>query len=185
MLVIRKSDDRIFAFGPECSIDAKGIYSPGQFLPFNALASSGVAPVQADFEVVQTNLEPVGHYHQGFSHQWSGSAIESVAGYTPPTPATPDKWEGCIALQRGDFIGVVSTVLGSHYVTLRADAAFVPIWDIIMSSDKIDPHDREKDFKNLIARMKATDLASAPGTKMLTTTQEDAIIAAWKQRQAA
>jgi hypothetical protein len=86
MLVIRISDSRIFASGATCSIDAKGIYSPGQFLPFNALSSGGVTPTQAQFETVATSLEPQGHYHAGFSHQWSGTAIESVPGYTPPAP---------------------------------------------------------------------------------------------------
>lgn len=107
MLVIRKSDSRIFAFGAACSIDAKGIYSPGQFLPFSALSSSGVTPTQADFEVVATNAAPSGHYHQGFSHQWSGSAIESVPGYNPPTPPAPTEGRD---LTKREFLTVTTAV---------------------------------------------------------------------------
>lgn len=123
-----------------------------------------------------------GSYRRAWPSHLGPFTIEDGTAPTPISPAV-SKWSGCRPLPVGDFIGVVSAALAAHYVVLRADAAFIPIWDIISVQGVIDPFDKEGDFTSLVAKMKATDLASAPGTKMLTTAQEDAIIAAWKLRQ--
>jgi hypothetical protein len=102
MLVIRKSDSRIFAFGASCSIVATGISTENQAIPFNAIAVDGVAPTANDFEVVDAQSNPVGHFHGGFSHEWTGTAVQSVAGYAlPGTPEPKGK-----ALTKREFLSV-------------------------------------------------------------------------------
>ncbi len=91
MLVIRKSDGRVFGSGPVCSVSQAGIVTPTNVIPFVALASAGVTPVANDFEVVETSDAPVGHFDPGFSHEWDGSAVQSVPGYTPPAPPEPEE----------------------------------------------------------------------------------------------
>ena len=141
---------------------------------------------QGDVALASTSAPIPDLFKADESHTWDGAAFVAT-DWTPPAPEVDQHrltWEGCKPLPRGSFLGVCSAALGAHYIVLRSNPAFIPIWDVIQSSANVDPFDPDGIFKMLMTTMKTTNLVGVvPETKMISNAQESAIVAAWKVRQ--
>lgn len=84
-IITKKANNRVYTFGSGCAIEADKLLSDYANIFFNAFSNEIVTA--SDFEIIDVNLVPSGHFHAGNSHEYVNGVIQGVNGYLPPLPA--------------------------------------------------------------------------------------------------
>jgi hypothetical protein len=136
-----------------------------------------------------TSLNPVGHFHGGFSHEWTGTAVQSVAGYNPPASPATSIWDGARPMAPDRFTAYVASILGVKYDAMKNDPRTSFVIDTILAptQEEIDPNDKGGNFKQMVAYLRgqiawgATPQLQSPDDDLviMTSQQEQALAANW------
>lgn len=115
----------------------------------------------------------------GYNYNYVEAAFVS-SGVAPPGPAPTDLWTRKIPIATNRFVALATGVITpAGWQRLKTDAASSWVYDMVMTSQLIDPNDKDHAFRQAMTYLNTTN--GADGKLLLTTDQLTQINASWPE----